>query len=89
MTMLNGGRADPVMTLANEFAAVRVSVDRLGHSPRLLVEDITTGNTVLLDPLELASFCEANDQDRDRWLLVGDYRGTPSEWGDPESVEVP
>jgi hypothetical protein len=65
---------DSGTVLSNEFAAVRVSVDRRGHSPRLLVEDLTTGNCVLLEPLEMASFCLALDEDRDRWLLVGDYR---------------
>jgi hypothetical protein len=74
--MSNGHRSEPATILANEYAAVRVSVDRQGHSARLLVEDLTTGNSVLLDPLEMASFCEAEDHDRDRWLLVGDYRGT-------------
>ena len=60
--------------LSNEFASVRVSVDQRGHSPRLLVEDLLTGNAVLLEPLEMASFCAAGDEDRDRWLLVGEYR---------------
>jgi hypothetical protein len=60
--------------LTNEFASVRVSVDRRGHSPRLLVEDLEGGGCALLDPLELASFTEADDDDRIGWLLVGRYR---------------
>jgi len=63
-----------VAVLANEFAAVRLSVDRRGHAPRLLVEDLETGRSVLLEPLELASFCAADDADRDAWLRVGAYR---------------
>ena len=72
--MPNGKIPDSGTILANEFASVRVSVDRRGHSPRLRVEDLTTGNFVLLEPLEMASFCAALDDDRDRWLLVGEYR---------------
>jgi hypothetical protein len=65
------------LILSNEFGSVRLSIDRRGHSPRLAVEDLTTGNSVLLEPLEMASFCAADDEDRDRWLMVGEYRGQP------------
>jgi hypothetical protein len=62
--------------LTNEFASVRVSVDRRGHSPRLRVEDLQGGGGILIDPLELASFTQADDRDRIGWLLVGQYRPT-------------
>ncbi|EIV91852.1 hypothetical protein [Frankia sp. QA3] len=60
--------------LANEFAAVRISVDRRGNSPRLLVEDLETGESILLSPIELASLCLAAPEDRLDWLRVGAYR---------------
>ena len=60
--------------LSNEFAAVRVSVDERGNSPRLLVEDVETGASILLSPIELASFCLADPDDRLGWLRVGQYR---------------
>ena len=65
---------DGAVVLASEFAAVRVSVDTAANGPRLLVEDIESGESVLLDPLELASFCHAGEEDRLTWLLVGPYR---------------
>jgi hypothetical protein len=69
-------RPQPVelATLVNEFGAVRVSLDANGHDPRLLVEDLETGANVLLSPIELASLCLANAEDRVNWLRVGQYR---------------
>lgn len=61
--------------LVNEFAAVRVSLDINGNGPRLLVEDLESGEHVFLCPLELASFTEATPEDREDWLRVGNYRG--------------
>ena len=61
-------------TLINEFAAVRVSLDNSGHDARLHVEDIETGEQVLLSPIELASLCLASPEDRVNWLRVGAYR---------------
>lgn len=61
--------------LANEFAAVRLSLDVSGNGPRLLVEDLESGEHVFLCPLELASFTEATPEDREDWLRVGNYRG--------------
>jgi len=61
--------------LVNEFAAVRVSLDENGNGPRLLVEDLESGEHVFLCPLELASFTQATAADRDDWLRVGNYRG--------------
>jgi hypothetical protein len=60
--------------LANEFAAVRLSLDLNGNGPRLLVEDLESGAHVFLCPLELASFTLATAQDREEWLRVGNYR---------------
>ena len=61
--------------LVNEFAAVRLSLDLNGNGPRLLVEDLESGEQVFLDPLELSSFTEATLADREDWLRVGNYRG--------------
>jgi hypothetical protein len=60
--------------LTNEFAAVRLSVDETGNGPRLLVEDLESGDEVFLDPLELSSFTLATPEDREDWLRVGNYR---------------
>lgn len=61
--------------LVNEFAAVRLSLDVSGNSPRLLVEDLESGDQIFLCPLELSSFTLATAEDREDWLKVGDYRG--------------
>ncbi|HKI42500.1 MAG TPA: hypothetical protein VKA66_19490 [Mycobacterium sp.] len=61
--------------LINEFAAVRLSLDGFGNGPRLLVEDLESGDEVFLDPLELSSFTLATSEDREEWLRVGNYRG--------------
>jgi hypothetical protein len=62
------------VVLASEFARVRVSVDTRANGPRLLVEDLESGESVFLDPLDLASFCHAGEEDRLAWLRVGPYR---------------
>jgi hypothetical protein len=82
MTSATSGHDDrtQLATLMNEFASVRVSLDRAGHDVRLLVEDLESGAEILLSPLELASFCLATPEDRVDWLRVGPYRderGTP------------
>lgn len=60
--------------LINEFAAVRLWLDRTGNGALLLVEDLESGAEALLDPLELSSFTLATEQDREDWLRVGNYR---------------
>ncbi|MHB8467255.1 MAG: hypothetical protein ACYDH6_05690 [Acidimicrobiales bacterium] len=74
---LNPSDLDPSgrgVVLSSEFATVRVSVDRRANGPRLLVEDLEDGARVHLDPLELASFCHAGEDQRVAWLQVGPYR---------------
>ena len=39
--------------LRNEFASVRVRVDRTANGERLEVLDVRSGRAILLDPLEL------------------------------------
>lgn len=69
--------------LSNEFAAVRVSVDRRGNGPRLLVENVESGARIMLSPLELASLCLADADDRRSWLRVGEYRDDRAVSGRP------
>lgn len=64
----------PLATLTNEFASVEVALDEAGHSPRLLVRDLETGDQILISPIELASLCLATPDDRLNWLRVGQYR---------------
>ena len=59
----------------NEFAEIRVSVDRTGLSPRLLLENLQTGRSTFLDPLELAAFIDTPDELRAQWLRIGAFRG--------------
>ncbi|MCW2547898.1 MAG: hypothetical protein JWN96_2358 [Mycobacterium sp.] len=61
-------------TLINEFAAVRISLDRAGHDARLLVTDVESGEEILLSPIELAALCQATPEDRLNWLRTGEYR---------------
>jgi hypothetical protein len=53
---------EPV-TIANEFAAVRVQVDRRGHGPRLKIEDPSSGVAIYLDALELQALAWASHRD--------------------------
>ncbi|NYI78317.1 hypothetical protein [Nocardioides panzhihuensis] len=78
-------------TLANEFAVVRVSLDTTGNGPRLLVEDVETGEQIFLSPLELACLTQATPDDRVEWMRVGAYRDErtprPEPTGEPEGVQ--
>lgn len=49
----DGGRTR--LSLSNEFGAVAVEVDARANGPRLRIEDLRSGRTIHLDPLELAS----------------------------------
>jgi hypothetical protein len=77
-TRQGGSGAGPVregyFQLTSEFASVQVTMDSDANGPRLLVRDLETGAQVYLDPLELASFCHATEDDRAGWLRVGPYR---------------
>ncbi len=73
---------DSSIELMSEFAWVRVSLDRSGRGPRLKVEDLEAGETVLLDALELASMCHATDEQRKEWLRTGPYADADAAEGD-------
>ena len=66
-------------TVANEFAAVSVSIDHGGNSPRLRVEDLRSGQVRFVDALELESIV---------WAPEGWFRSLldPSlhRWRDPD-----
>lgn len=65
--------------IANEFAAVRVQVIRCERGVRLVVQDLETGASVSLDPLDLRSFCLASEDEQTAWLRSGAYR-EPADW---------
>lgn len=52
---VDGDRERRRLSLSNEFGAVAVEVDEHANGPRLRVEDLRSGRTIHLDPLELAS----------------------------------
>jgi len=60
--------------IANEFAAVRVLVARCGRGLRLVLQDLESGASVSLDPLDLRSFCLASEEEQIAWLRSGPYR---------------
>jgi hypothetical protein len=60
--------------IANEFAAVRVQVASCGRGVRLIVQDLESGASVSLDPLDLRSFCLASEDEQIAWLRSGAYR---------------
>ncbi|MCU1621112.1 MAG: hypothetical protein JWR28_3487 [Modestobacter sp.] len=68
-------------TVANEFASVTVEVVRQGRGSRLRLQDTESGATVSLDPLDLRSFCLADEQEQADWLRFGVYR-EPAERSD-------
>lgn len=51
------------MLIANEFASVNVELDTRGKSPRLKIEDKSTGVHVYLDALELQALAWATHKD--------------------------
>ena len=57
---------EPVGVVANEFAAVSISIDHAGHDPRLRLEDQRTGRVGYLDALELETLA---------WLPDGALHG--------------
>ncbi len=50
--------------IANEFAAVRLSIDRRGNAPRLRIDDLAEGRVVFLDAFELSALTARSDAAR-------------------------
>ncbi|MCW2528459.1 MAG: hypothetical protein JWM76_3319 [Pseudonocardiales bacterium] len=67
--------------VANEFAAVSVAIVQQGRGVRLHLRDLESGASVLLDPLDLRSFCLANEAEQQEWLRLGPYRDAPVDAG--------
>ena len=67
---LRTGTADNELTVANEFARVRVRVDRHGNDLRLAVRSLRTGREVCFDALQLESLT---------WLDESAYRSLLTE----------
>lgn len=67
-------RQQRLTDVVNEFASVRLWLDSAGNGDRLMVEDLDTGDSVFLCPLELSSMTRSTEEDRERWLHVGTYR---------------
>jgi len=59
--------------IANEFAAVDVSVVRHGRGTRLRLRDVESGASVMLDPLDLRSFCLSSEEEQRAWLRTQTY----------------
>lgn len=67
---LRTGTGDNELTIANEFARVRVRVDRDGNDVRLAVLSLRTGREVFFDALQLESLT---------WLDESAYRSLLTE----------
>jgi hypothetical protein len=74
MTVPNEAAPLESAVIANEFAAVRVQVARCGRGVRLVVQDLESGASVSLDPLDLRTFCLASEDEQIAWLRSGAYR---------------
>lgn len=78
--------ADGVV-LRSEFAVVRVRVDRSANGDRLCIEDMRSGRSFHLDPLELERLTTVRHQDlayvvsptRGEWFNGVDLLSTTSE----------
>lgn len=70
-----GGLDEGVM-VGNEFAAVRVSIDRTGRVARVLLCDVRSGQARLIDPLVLEALIFMSDEQMERLadpnLVVGE-----------------
>jgi hypothetical protein len=73
MTVPNEAAPLESAVIANEFAAVRVQVARCGRGVRLVVQDLESGASVSLDPLDLRTFCLASPDEQIGWLRSGAY----------------
>jgi len=86
MTQGSTGGSGPAeqgaVVLRSEFATVRVMPDNDANGPRLRVEDLRTGRSICLDPLELEWIAWSTHAELVR-LLPRDYV-VPDDWQPPE-----
>jgi hypothetical protein len=54
--------------ISNEFAQVRLTIDKLGNDPRLKIEDLTTNLTIALDAFMLAGLTTASEEELKRHM---------------------
>jgi len=66
-------KRDTPFVYRNEFACVSIRVLDDGNGERIEVHEPESGLTVVLEPIDFASFCHATTEDRERWLRVGAY----------------
>ena len=64
--------------LHNEFASVRVRVDRSANGERLEVLDVRSGHAILLDPLELERLAWARHDQLAGVVAPRDETATPA-----------
>jgi hypothetical protein len=64
--------------LRNEFASVRVRLDRTANGDRLEVLDVRSGHAILLDPLELERLAWARHDQLAGVVAPQDETATPS-----------
>jgi hypothetical protein len=72
-----------MMIIANEFAAVDVSLDNEANGPRLRVKDMETGAVIYLDPLELQSLVWVPHRSLEPFLDPSAYR-----WREEQSLDA-
>ncbi len=54
--------------ISNEFAQVRLTIDRRGNDPRLLIEDLSNDTSVRFDAFLLAGLVTASAEDLARHM---------------------
>lgn len=69
------------MFVENEFAKVAVDVRDFGNGQRLVIQDVRTGMTFSLDPLELEGLAWATASDVERFANPALTR----RWGDEDA----
>jgi hypothetical protein len=60
--------ANEAWIIANEFAQVRLTIDRRGNDPRLRIEDLTNDVSVAFDAFMLAGLTTASSEDLARHM---------------------
>jgi hypothetical protein len=68
MSAPRNGRNLQEWIIANEFAQVRLTVDRRGNDPRLRIEDLTNDVSVAFDAFLLAGLTTASAEDLARHM---------------------
>lgn len=58
--------------VSNEFAAVRVTIDRSGSDPRLRIEDLTEGHVLYLDAFQLSALAGSAKDATMAWMIPRD-----------------